>query len=35
MPSAGFHPGADEVCENYMDAKFGGEGADMGEIMMW
>ena len=27
--------GDDEVCENYMDAKFGGEGADMGEIMMW
>ena len=23
--------GADEVCENYMDAKFGGEGADMAE----
>ena len=27
--------GADEVCENYMDAKFGGEEADMAEIMMW
>ena len=27
--------GDDEVCENYMDAKFGGEDADMGEIMMW
>ena len=25
----------DEVCEYYMDAKFGGEDADMGEIMMW
>ncbi len=24
-----FHP--DEVCENYMDAKFGGEEADMAE----
>ena len=23
--------GADEVCENYMDAKFGGEEADMAE----
>ena len=23
--------GADEVCENYMDAKFGGEDADMAE----
>ena len=23
--------GADEVCENYMDAKFGGEVADMAE----
>ena len=23
--------GADEVCANYMDAKFGGEEADMAE----
>ena len=27
-------PGADEVRENYMDSKFGGEGADMSEIVM-
>ena len=27
-------PGADEVCENYMDSKFGGEGADMSESVM-
>ena len=26
--------GDDEVRENYMDAKFGGEDADMAEIMM-
>ena len=27
-------PDADEVRENYMDSKFGGEGADMSEIVM-
>ena len=27
-------PGADEVRENYMDSKFGGEGADMSESVM-
>ena len=27
-------PGADEVRENYMDSKFGGEGADMSDIVM-
>ena len=26
--------GAGEVCENYMDAKFGGEEADMAESQM-
>ena len=27
-------PGADEVREHYMDSKFGGEGADMSDIVM-
>ena len=27
-------PDADEVRENYMDSKFGGEGADMSESVM-